>query len=163
MITQEQAKELFTYKDGQLFWTKTEKVAGSLKKNGYYFVNHKRKFTGLHRLIFLIHKGYLPEMVDHIDGNVSNNSIENLRAATRSQNGMNSRHYSSNTSGCRNVYKDKHSFTVRLKVNGKLQSLGNYEDIELAGLVAEEARAKFHGQFAHQSLRARVAQLESKS
>ena len=162
MITQEQAKELFNYKDGQLFWTKTRKIAGSLKKNGYYYVSYKRKFTGLHRLIFLIHKGYLPEMVDHIDGDVTNNRIENLRAATRNQNGMNSKHYASNTSGYRNVYKNKHSFTVRLKIDGKLKNFGNYEDIEFADLVAEEARAKFYGQFAHQSLRARVAQLESK-
>ena len=161
-MTHSEAKDLFTYANGNLFWTKTGKVAGSLKRNGYKLVKHKGVFTGAHRIIFFLRHGFFPEMVDHIDGNVSNNSIENLRAATRSQNGMNSRRYSSNTSGYRNVYKDKHSFTVRLKVNGKLKSLGNYEDIELAGLVAEEARAKFHGQFAHQSLRARVAQLESK-
>ena len=155
-MTHSEAKELFTYSNGNLFWTKTGKAAGSLKLNGYKLVKHQGVFTGAHRIIFFLHHGFFPEMVDHIDGNVSNNSIENLRAATRSQNGMNSKHYASNTSGYKNVYKNKHSFTVRLKVDGKLRNFGNYEDIEFAGLVAEEARAKFHGQFAHQSLRARL-------
>jgi len=160
-MTHSEAKELFTYSNGNLFWTKTGKVAGSLKRNGYKLVKHKGVFRGAHRIIFFLHHGFFPEMVDHIDGNVSNNSIENLRAATRNQNGMNSKQYASNTSGYRNVYKNKHSFTVRLKVDGKLQNFGNYKDIEFADLVAEEARAKFYGQFAHQSLRARVAALES--
>lgn len=161
-MTHEEAKALFTYADGSLFWVKTGKQAGSLKRNGYKLVSHKRVFVGLHRIIFLLHHGYLPEMVDHIDGDINNNRIENLRAATRSQNNMNSRHYANNTSGYRNVYQDKNKFTVRLKVGGKLKNFGSYGDIELAGLVADEARAKFYGQFAHQSLRARVAQLEAK-
>jgi len=162
MITQEQAKELFTYKDGQLFWTKTGKVAGSLKKNGYYSVSYKRKFTGIHRIIFLIHNGYLPEMVDHIDGNVANNCAENLRAASRSQNGMNSKFYSSNTSGSRNVYKCNSKYSVRLKIDGKFRNFGLYENLELADLVAQEARNKFYGEYAYQALRTRLTALENK-
>lgn len=160
-MTHEEAAALFTYRDDNLFWSKTGKPAGSLKSNGYKLVKHKGVFTGMHRIIFLLHHGFLPEMVDHVDGDKANNRIENLRAATRSQNGMNSKHYASNTSGYRNVYRDKQKFSVKLKVGGKFKSFGNYEDIELAGLVAEEARSKFYGQFAHQSLRARVAALEA--
>jgi hypothetical protein len=156
-MTQQEALTLFAYKDGVLIWKNTNKPAGSLKRNGYYLVKHKGKFIGLHRIIFLMHNGYLPEMVDHIDGNNQNNTIENLRPATRAQNNMNSKFYANNTSGFRNVYQDKKKYAVRLKVGGKLKNFGNFDDLELADLVAQEARSLHYGQFAY---RARVAQLE---
>ena len=34
-----------------------------------------------------------------------------------------------------------------LDINGKDKVFGFYDDVELAGLVAEEARSKFHGKF----------------
>jgi hypothetical protein len=37
---------------------------------------------------------------------------------------------------------------VRVKVNKKQKHIGVFEDIELADLVAQEARNKFHGAFA---------------
>jgi hypothetical protein len=160
-MTQQEALELFAYQNGALTWKATNKPAGALKRNGYYLVKHKGKFIGLHRIVFLMHNGYLPEMVDHIDGNNRNNAIENLRAATRAQNNMNSKIYASNTSGFRNVYRDRHKYAVRLKIDGRLRSFGRFEDAEFADLVAAEARAKFHGQFANESLRARVAALEA--
>jgi hypothetical protein len=40
---------------------------------------------------------------------------------------------------------------VRLKVNGKEKYLGLFEDMELAGLVADMAREKYHGEFARHS------------
>jgi len=159
-MTQQEALRLFVYASGTLTWRDTGKRAGSLKRNGYYLVQHKGKFIGLHRIIFLMHNGYLPEMVDHIDRDNQNNVIENLRAATRAQNGMNSKFYANNTTGARNVYRDKRKYAVRLQLNGKLTSFGNFEELELADLVAQEARNKFYGPYAHQSLRSRVALLE---
>jgi len=54
-------------------------------------------------LIFLYHHGYLPKFVDHIDGNKKNNRIENLREATKSQNAMNQKVSTRNTSGIKGV------------------------------------------------------------
>jgi len=55
-----------------------------------------------------------------------------------------------NTSGYRGVSKHKQSgkWKVDVKAKGKKIFFGLFDDIELAGLVAEEARAKLHGDYA---------------
>ena len=145
-ISYEQAKELFVHIDGVLY-----KRVGSLDKDS----NYKRtkangKLMLVHRIIFLLEHGYLPEIVDHIDGNRTNNKIENLRAATKTENNRNSKKRKDNTSGYKNVnwHSQKQKWQVRLLINGKSTSFGLYDDLEFAELVAIEARNKYHGNFA---------------
>ena len=97
-LTKELLNELFEYKNGFLYRRKSEKgqryvgkQAGTLRKDGYYSVRVNGSLYLAHRLIFLMHHGYLPEMIDHIDGNPSNNLITNLREATNQQNQFNSK------------------------------------------------------------------------
>jgi hypothetical protein len=78
----------FDYKDGKLY-RKNGNLAGNILKSGYGLVSVKGKRFGIHRVIYAMHHGFMPEIVDHIDGNPSNNNIQNLRSATKSQNGMN--------------------------------------------------------------------------
>ena len=171
MITQAQVTECFEYRDGHLYWKRVahpnkqylaDKPAWSLHKTGYRHVTWMGKVHKVHRLIFLMHHGYLPPEVDHINGDRADNRIENLRAANRSENQCNRPALASNTSGYPGVswHKKSKAWLVRVMKNGKTHMVGYFKDLELAGLVSVEARAKFHGQFAHQSLRARVAALE---
>jgi hypothetical protein len=55
-----------------------------------------------------------------------------------------------NKSGYKNVQWNKNSkkWHVRLIVNGKDKNFGYFDDVELAGLVAEEARNITHKEFA---------------
>ena len=159
MITQERLKELFDYQDGALIWkvkkarAKKGDIAGcdALTKGIMY---RQTKIDGkqyrVHCLVFLMHHGYLPKQVDHIDGNGLNNRIENLRAADASSNALNSRLKSSNTSTSKNVYwnSQRRKWMVQTIVNGEQKYFGLYDDLELADLVAAEVRDKFHGQFA---------------
>jgi hypothetical protein len=39
---------------------------------------------------------------------------------------------------------------VRVCTNGKSKSIGYFDDLEFAGLVAQEARNLYHGKFAKQ-------------
>ena len=45
--------------------------------------------------------------------------------------------------------KDKNKWQAFIYLEGKQKNLGHYDDLELAELVAQEARLKYHGDFAN--------------
>jgi hypothetical protein len=159
MMNQALAAEYFDHKDGHLYWKKVMhpnkqclvgQEAGSIHSTGYRHVTWQGKVHKVHRLIFLLEHGYVPEEIDHINGNRADNRIENLRSVTRSQNQYNKRQQR-NASGYRGVtwHKKTGKWLVRVGLNNKNKSLGYYDDLELAALVAEEGRSLHYGQFAY--------------
>lgn len=157
MITKNQLNQLFTYSDGQLFYKnptsikfKTGDLAGYLSSGKYWKIGINRKAYRLHRIIFMMHYGYLPPMIDHIDGNKLNNCIENLRETNKSTNQLNMKLKTDNKSGFKNVHwnKQRNQWAVHVRIDGKQKYLGLFKDLELADLVAQEARNKYHKEFA---------------
>jgi hypothetical protein len=156
MITQDQVKDLFDYRDGELYWqisTSNIKIgakAGSVNSNGYRAIKVNGKHYKAHRLIFLYHYGYLPKYLDHIDGNSLNNCIKNLRPATISENSCNTKKRTDNKSGIKGVSWNKQNkkWIVQLQVKNKNRYFGLYHDIEIAKFIAETMRYKYHGAFA---------------
>jgi len=94
--------------------------------------------------------GKFPKIIDHIDGNQTNNKIENLREVTHSQNMLNQKLYKNSKTGYKNItfQKQNKKFVVRIVVNGKRKSFGSYNDIDYAKFVAEAMRHKYHGEYA---------------
>jgi hypothetical protein len=156
MVDQATLLNLFEYKNGKLYWKNCArplfngKEAGAESGHGYRKVCLYGKQLYAHRIIYMMHHGYSPKTIDHIDGNGANNAIENLREATTSQNMMNSLFKKKTYSGCRNVSynKARQKWCVYIKVQGKPIFCGSYKDLELADLVAQEARNLYFGQFA---------------
>lgn len=156
MITCAELQYLFEYKNNSLFWKNPPKSqqklfgkkAGHIRKDGYINIKIKGKDYLAHRLIFLMHNGFLPSEVDHKTD--KSNKIENLRASTKTQNQHNAKTRIDNTSGCKGVtwHKVVKKWYVQIQINGKRQYLGVYNDLELADLVAHEARDKYHKDFA---------------
>jgi hypothetical protein len=83
--------------DGSLRWTgqnpshtrKLGEPAGHLcEHGGYWRIKIGKKAHMLHRVIYEMHYGAIPDGmdVDHIDNNRTNNRIENLQLLTRAQN-----------------------------------------------------------------------------
>lgn len=96
MLTHKQVRELFYYKDGQLFWNVNsgpsivkDKLVGSKNSEGYLQVKYGGHTYKVHRLIYMLHYDDAPEKVDHRDTDRLNNDIGNLRAATSAQNMQN--------------------------------------------------------------------------
>jgi hypothetical protein len=144
---------LFSYRDGDLYWSDLAnqkvrgKLAGSVNEKGYRKIEVNGKKYGAHQIVFALHHGYIPDCLDHINGIKDDNRIENLRPATKSQNGYNRAGFSDS----KNVTyrKDSKSWRGMMQVDGKCRSFGSYKDKELAELVAHEARIKHHGEFAN--------------
>jgi HNH endonuclease len=158
MITQDRLKELLSYdRDTGKFTrlvnqgnTKEGDVAG-YNIEGYTYICIDLIPYPAHRLAFLYVEGVYPETdVDHKDMDRDNNKWENLRVATRASNMLNIRSHKDNPLQCKNVSyrKDTQKYGVRLMVNGKYKSIGSFEELEFAMLVAEMAREKYHGEYA---------------
>jgi hypothetical protein len=156
MMSLKLLNNLFEYKDGCLY----RKVARTGNVNvgdkvgtdcGHYLrLTINKKPYKVHRVIFFMHYGYLPEFIDHIDGNYKNNAIENLRPATIQENNRNQKLKDNNTSGSKNVTWNQTAkkWQVGFTMNKQYKYIGTYEDLELADLVATEARNKYFGKFA---------------
>lgn len=149
------AHHYFEYKEGDLYWKinrsmmKAGDKAGNINNRGYSYVGINDKKYSTHRIIFLMHYGYMPKCIDHIDGNKANNNIENLRVATVSQNNQNVKIRKDNTTGMKGISKARGMYRVQVSVQGKNKHCGYFDDLELAELVAIEARNKFFGEFAN--------------
>jgi len=124
--------------------------AGTIKPGGYVHIRFLRKMFQLHRLVFLDHHGYLPAEIDHIDGNPTNNRVDNLRAVTRTQNQWNAKTRKDNTSGVKNVSwceRDRR-WIVQLRSGGRLAYVARFDTLSEAKADAEQARNETFGEFA---------------
>jgi len=152
--------ELLAYSliTGNLYWRKNGKriyagnKAGSFySRIGYYVVVIDKQKYYAHRLIWKMITGADPAVVDHIDGNGSNNCWLNLREANVSQNGMNRKQGSSNSSGYKGVYYHKQNgcFTAQICVNYKKWHLGCFPTAQEASAAYQKASQELHGEFAN--------------
>ena len=162
LVTQQLLHELFDYRDdGHLIRKKATggngnyagKVVGCVpksKSNKYVTTKIKGQHWCVHKLVYLYHHGYIPKQLDHINRNKLDNRIENLRPATSVQNASNRNVFKNNTSGCKGVSfkKETNKWFVYVNANKKRKNIGYFDDLELAELVAVEARDKYHGKFA---------------
>ena len=121
-----------------------QELGGSINKRGYRsFVLDKQRWL-LHRAIFAVVYGWLPECVDHINGDVANNNIENLRAATKSQNCANKK---VKAKGCRLLKSGKWEAYSSKGVRKGFLYLGAYDTKEEAEFVSLEHRKRMYGEF----------------
>ena len=158
MITKQLLNKIFEYKEGTLYYKIKPCVrinvgdkAGYLRKDGYIQIIIKYKPYLIHRLIYMYHYGVMPIEIDHIEG--KSNNIENLRPANSSENNKNASIRKDNISGYKNVgfCNRNKKWAVRIRSDGKRRHIGYFDDLELADLVAQEARIKYHKEFARDS------------
>ncbi|MNR04854.1 hypothetical protein D3C85_1208470 [compost metagenome] len=128
------------------------KPTGRLSRRGYWEVGYMEFLYKVHRIIWEIHNGEIPEgmYIDHIDGNRSNNKICNLRLVSSKINSRNSKAPSSNKTGIVGVshLRDKDGTIIGYRSvwcledgsqKNKYFSFKKYGE-ELALLLAQEYR-----------------------
>ena len=139
--------EYFLYKDGCLFWVKTNSnrispgaEAGKLRVDGYRKVRLFNKEYYTHRLIYKYFFNKDPDYIDHIDGNPNNNNIFNLQEISNGKNVLKQKGLNKlNTSGHRNIYicknynnKDITNYHVKMMRHQKGVHLGVFNTIDEA-------------------------------
>ena len=157
MLTQDKLHQMFEYKDGNLYRkislgrTKAGDKVGFVDSKGYLSVNINKKCFYLHRIIWMMQYGEMPELLDHVDGNRQNNKIENLRLANRFENSHNKQINKNNTSGVKGVYwhRKAKKWAAQITKHNKHYSLGVFETKELAAEFVALAREMLHGKFAN--------------
>jgi hypothetical protein len=141
------------YNDGSV-WSKRSKkfLKHSKDSYGYYRVNlYDNTSTGtckhfkIHQLIAIC---YIPNpdnkrCVDHIDRNIINNSIINLRWCSVAENLKNTKQHKDNKSGFKGVSLDtrKETYSSRICINNKRIHIGTFETA-LEASNAYESKAK---------------------
>ena len=101
----------------------------------------------MHRMVMGAQAG---EEIDHIDRNGLNNSRENLRFVTSSQNNMNQKVRNDNTSGHKGISwcPDREKYQVYINIDRKRKSLGRYKTLEEAIYVRDQAVKSYYGEYA---------------
>lgn len=86
---------------------------------------------------FLVHGVWPDGEIDHIDGDATNNRMENLRCVTHVVNNRNRRRHPNNSSGVTGVQVLGSRYMVRIGIGGgKQKRYGIYDSLEEAAEVA---------------------------
>lgn len=125
--------------------------AGTTVK-GYGRVKIFGERYSLNRVAWFLAKGEdVGELyIDHINGDRSDNRIDNLRPATPDQNTFNAKIREDNTSGYKGVSRSGDKWRASVRVDGKRQ-VEYYKTAEEANSAAIRLRNSLHNQFARNS------------
>lgn len=124
--------------------------SGSLKMMIQLKINNKRYSRGIHQFIYLFHNKKLPRYVRHIDGNYTNNKIENLIEE------MGAIKVNVNRSN-KGYEKDGRGFRVNLAWNKKKQTYGCYINEKIATDVYEYVKKlRYFDLLNHQEIKLKV-------
>lgn len=153
--SQEELKEYFRYEDGELIRIKTSttrpdtlgKPFGGMTSTGYIQGWFKNKLYYLHHLIWIYHNGTLPEVIDHINRDKTDNRIENLREATKQENTFNRAGNYDAVSKFKGVSKKRDKWRARITVDGIEHSLGSFDTEIEAGLAYKQAAKLLQGEY----------------
>jgi hypothetical protein len=115
------------------------------KKNNKYiscrlYVDKKQYSVLSHRLAWYLHYGHLPvNSIDHIDGNRSNNKIDNLRDVTHQQN-----HWNRTTAKGYYFNKTLNKFYAQICINREVKHLGYFHTKQEARNAYLKAKETYH-------------------
>jgi hypothetical protein len=163
-VSVERLRELLTYnpETGVFVWRVKKQgaagiglAAGCVKEctpgHPYRYIHIDGRLYRAHRLAwFYTHESWPIHVIDHIDGDGTNNRISNLREATPSENGANRGMQANNTSGFKGVSFDicSRRWRALITVNGRARFLGHFDDPASAHAAYAKAAEQHHGKFA---------------
>lgn len=152
LITQAEIKEVLNYDHltGLFTWRVAQGAvakgnqAGTINR-GYVVIKIDNKLHKAHRLAWVYTYGYLDGELDHKNRVRHDNSIDNLRLASRTLNARNTNLRADNTTGHKGVIKSKTTgkFCASLKIRNVRKHLGTFTTIEDAIAARKDAESLY--------------------
>lgn len=110
---------------------------------GYLIAKCKGSRIYLHRFVWSLKHGECPQMLDHVNGDKTDNRLCNLRPATASMNNRNRRvhrtHLPQGVSLASRCPRNK-PFRASTQVNGKFMHIGYFGSADEASVAYEQVR-----------------------
>jgi hypothetical protein len=140
-----------TWRSSPAKCVKIGSIVGVKRPTGHLFVQIDGKAIALHRVVWAMHYGSWPDgMIDHINRDPKDNSIGNLRIASKSQNAANiDKLHVNNKTGYKGVsfHKQTNKYRASISFNGDWHHLGLFETPELAYNAYVLASSKYNGEY----------------
>lgn len=144
---------------GKLMWKKSNsnkvrvgQEITHVDSYGYLGVQFQFVRWKAHRLAWYLYYGEVPEGdIDHINGDRTDNRIENLRLASRGENLRNMRVSGKGSSKYKGVswHKAAGKWSAQITLDNKKKHLGLFEEEISAALAYDTAAKEFYKDFAH--------------
>jgi len=123
-------KFIYDSASGLLISKKTNKLVGTLSKEGYLQATVNNKNYLVHRIVYCMYHGHFPFCeIDHINRNKSDNRIDNLRDVSSSCNARNLGNIKSTKYGVKGVnwIESDLRWKASIGVNYKLIHIGSFK------------------------------------
>lgn len=148
IIPIDELKKVFVFIDGE-FYRKSNlnKVSGWTSKDGRKYIHYDGQSYFAHRVAWAFNYGQPDEDIDHIDGNPSNNKLENLRSVKHIHNQQNLlKARKDNKSGFLGVayHSQTGRYTAQIWINKKKKHIGIFKTPELAHEAYLKAKRELH-------------------
>tara|TARA_R110000824_G_scaffold264525_1_gene453388 strand:+ start:527 stop:1084 length:558 start_codon:yes stop_codon:yes gene_type:complete len=130
-------------------------IKGSIGPYNYLRFKHRQEIGGkqriirVHRMVFLLHYGYLPQCVDHINNERLDNNPANLRAVTSAQNSSNRTSWKDSSSKYLGVNKSYDKWKAEIWIDGANKHLGSFEREVDAAKAYDVAALERYGEYAN--------------
>lgn len=155
-LTKERLRSLLTYNPELGEFTRNHQqgpclagsVAGSPNEHGYVRICIDGCYARAHRLAWFWTYDSWPSVVDHINGNRSDNRIANLREAPGWRNAANKGRSKNNKSGFKGVTLKKKRWQAQIAKDGTSYHLGTFDTPESAHQAYVTAARQLFGEFA---------------
>ena len=122
-------------------------VVGTRDRQGYIVTSLYKRMMRIHRMAWAMTYGRWPvALIDHINGNKSDNRISNLRESTNSENKQNIGKSAANRSGFLGVsfHKKTGKWAANIKLGGQSKYLGVFQSPADASAAYQAAKSEMH-------------------